>query len=162
MVFIPSMGKFFKLTAMRKIAIGMFLIILPFVVMLWLEYSVKAGQTPSIGWQFLANFLMTIAEIFVSISCLEFAYTQAPAEMKSFVMSLYLAASIGLGNLFTFLINQGIKYFNLTEGPSYYWVFVIYMFIAAIIFTIFSIFYKGKTYSQEQVPETEIADEVEP
>jgi POT family proton-dependent oligopeptide transporter len=163
----PVLGKFFRLTAKRKIAIGMFLIILPFFVMISLEHRIMAGEVPSIGWQFLANLLLTIAEIFVSISCLEFAYTQAPAEMKSFVMSLYLAASIGLGNLFTSLINQLIspgtflnnsliKYLHIkidfSEGPGYYWVFIIYMFIVAVIFAIFAAFYKGKTYSQDDAP----------
>jgi len=158
----PVLGKFFKLTAKRKIAIGMFLIITPFFVMITLRNLTMAGHQPSIGWQFLANLLLTIAEIFVSISCLEFAYTQAPAEMKSFVMSLYLAMSIGVGNLITSLINQGLKRFNMTEGSGYYWVFMAYMFIAALIFTIYSIFYKGKTYSQEQVPQSEIVVEEEP
>jgi POT family proton-dependent oligopeptide transporter len=148
----PLINKFFPLNAMRKIAIGMFLIISPFLVMVWLEYRVRAGEVPSIGWQFLGNFLLTVAEIFVSISCLEFAYTQAPKEMKSFIMSLYLAASIGLGNFITFLLNQFTKYFNLTEGPSYYWVFIIYMFVAAVIFAVFSAFYKGKTYTQDDAP----------
>ncbi len=158
----PVLGKFFKLTAKRKIAIGMFLIITPFFVTITLRNLTMAGHTPSVGWQFLANLLLTIAEIFVSISCLEFAYTQAPAEMKSFVMSLYLAASIGVGNLITSLINQGLKHFNYTDGAGYYWVFIAYMFIMAIIFTAYSIFYKGKTYSQEQVPQTEVVVEEEP
>ena len=33
---------------------------------------------------------VVVAEVFVSITCLEFAYTQAPKTMKSLVMSLFL------------------------------------------------------------------------
>ena len=31
--------------------------------------------------------MITAAEILVSITCLEFSYTQAPPQMKSFIMS---------------------------------------------------------------------------
>eukprot|EP00913_Durusdinium_trenchii_P006273 g5885.t1 len=43
---------------------------------------------PSIGWQFLSYLIMTSGEIMVSIVCLEFAYTQSPRKMKSFVMGV--------------------------------------------------------------------------
>jgi POT family proton-dependent oligopeptide transporter len=149
-VIYPVMNKFFKLNALRKIAIGMFFLIVPFLVIVWLEYRIRAGQTPSIGWQFAANFLMTAAEIFVSIPCLEFAYTQAPKQMKSFIMSLYLAASIGIGNLITFLINQLITDREFFKGANYYWTFIVFMFVASVIFAVVAAFYKGRTYTQDE------------
>jgi proton-dependent oligopeptide transporter, POT family len=150
----PLMNKLFKLNALRKIVIGMFFLIIPFLVIVWLEYRIKAGQTPSVGWQFLANFLMTAAEIFVSIPCLEFAYTQAPKQMKSFIMSLYLAASIGIGDLLTFIINQSITGRPFFKGPNYYWTFIVFMVVASVIFAVVAAFYKGKTYTQDEGAET--------
>ena len=47
----------------------------------------------------------------VSITCLEFAYTQAPVSMKSVVMALFLF-SVSLGNYFT----AGVNKFILVEG----------------------------------------------
>jgi POT family proton-dependent oligopeptide transporter len=146
----PVLNKFFRLNALRKMIIGMFFLIIPFLIIVWLEYKIRAGLTPSVGWQFLANFLLTAAEVFVSIPCLEFAYTQAPKWMKSFIMSLYLAASIGLGNLLTFIINNLIKDREFFKGPNYYWTFIIFMFVSSIIFAIFAVFYKGKTYTQDE------------
>ena len=43
----------------------------------------------------------------VSITCLEFAYTQAPKSMKSLVMAVFLA-SVALGNYFTAGVNKFI------------------------------------------------------
>jgi POT family proton-dependent oligopeptide transporter len=158
----PVLGKFFNLNALRKIVIGMFFLIIPFLVIVWLEYKIKAGEVPSIGWQFLANFLMTAAEIFVSIPVLEFAYTQAPKQMKAFIMSLYLAASIGIGDLWTFIINQLITGREFFKGANYYWTFIVVMFIASVVFAVVAAFYKGKIYTQDDVTDKEVAEEVQP
>ena len=42
---------------------------------------------------------ITGAEVLVSITALEFSYTQAPNSMKSFIMGLFLL-SVSLGNVF--------------------------------------------------------------
>ncbi|MHC4353909.1 MAG: POT-type proton-dependent oligopeptide transporter, partial [Planctomycetota bacterium] len=55
------------------------------------------GYKPSVGWQFFAYLILTAAEIMISITCLEFSYTQSPKKMKSFIMAVYLL-SISLGN----------------------------------------------------------------
>ncbi|KAF9138052.1 peptide transporter ptr2 [Mortierella sp. GBA39] len=51
------------------------------------------NQTPnnvSIAWQILSYFFIAISEIFASITGLEFAFTNAPATMKSVVMAMFL------------------------------------------------------------------------
>jgi dipeptide/tripeptide permease len=83
------------------------------------------ARWPSVGWQLLAYVVITAAEILVSITCLEFSYTQAPPQMKSFIMSLYLL-SVSLGNLFTALVNtfsQDAAGNALLSGAAYYWFF---------------------------------------
>ena len=42
------------------------------------------------NWQVFAYIIMTAAEVLVSITALEFSYTQAPKAMKSFIMGLFL------------------------------------------------------------------------
>src|SRR4051794_25337636 len=45
---------------------------------IWLDEGFKV----SVGWQALAFVVLTISEVMVSITGLEFAYTQAPRAMK--------------------------------------------------------------------------------
>ncbi|KAJ5782039.1 hypothetical protein N7457_003813 [Penicillium paradoxum] len=52
--------------------------------------GVAQGNNVHIAIQTPAYFFMGIAEIFASVSGLEYAYTKAPPSMKSFVQSMYL------------------------------------------------------------------------
>ena len=81
----PMINKVFKLTALRKIGIGLFLTAFSFLVPVWIETQIEAGIKPSVGWQFVAYIILTSGEIMVSITALEFSYTQAPKKMKSFI-----------------------------------------------------------------------------
>jgi dipeptide/tripeptide permease len=93
------------------------------------------ARWPSVGWQLLAYVVITAAEILVSITCLEFSYTQAPPQMKSLVMSLYLL-SVSLGNLFTALVNavmQDAAGRPLLAGAHYYWFFTGCMVAATLL-----------------------------
>lgn len=42
-----------------------------------------------IGWQLIQIFVMTVAEIMFSISGISFAYSQAPASMKSVLQAMW-------------------------------------------------------------------------
>ena len=87
----------------------------------------------------------------VSITGLEFAYTQAPNKMKSFVMALWLLA-VSLGNQFTSLINFLVPWLGRhgmnMAGASFFRFFTLFMLGTAILFVIVSRFYKGETYIQ--------------
>ena len=103
----PAFDKFFPLTALRKIGIGLFTMTLAFAVSTYIQTRIDAGQSPSIAWQFLAYGLLTASEVMVSIVGLEFAYTQAPRTMKSMIMSIFLL-SIFAGNMLVSKINDWI------------------------------------------------------
>src|SRR6185369_3551911 len=118
------------------------------IVQTWID----AGETPSILWQVLAFVVLTCGEIMVSVTHLEFAYTQAPKKMKSLVMCTYLVA-IGLGNWFT----AGVNFFIQNPdgsvklaGASYFFFFVGVLLVTATLFAFFARFYKGKTYIQDE------------
>lgn len=109
------------------------------------------GFKPNIGWQIFAYFLLTAAEVMVSITALEFSYTQAPNAMKSVIMSLYLL-SVAAGNEFTAIVNLLIENKDGTSklpGAQYYWFFTVCMLVAAIGFLYIAKTYKGKTYIQD-------------
>jgi solute carrier family 15 (oligopeptide transporter), member 1 len=58
----------------------------------------------SILWQVLAFVVITVAEILISVTGLELAFTAAPQSMKGFVTSLWLV-TVGMANL---LINKPV------------------------------------------------------
>ena len=148
----PAISRFFPLTPLRKIGIGLFLTAFSYVVIWYIQTMIDAGQKPSVNWQFLAYVILTLGEAMVSITGLEFSYTQAPNKMKSAVMALWLF-TVSMGNLFT----AGVNFFirnpdgsSKLDDQHYYIFFAELMFGAAVLFVIVACFYKGRTYLQSQ------------
>ncbi len=95
----------------------------------------------------------------MSITCLEFSYTQAPKALKSLVMAFFLM-SISIGNLFTAAVNffiQNPDGSSKLEGPDYYLFFAGAMAVTAIVFIPVSMRYREKTHIQDE--EVELAAE---
>ena len=146
----PAINRVFPLTPLRKVSIGFFVTIFAFSISAWIETQITAGLKPDIAWQFLAYAVLTAAEVMVSITCLEFSYTQAPRKMKSFIMALYLL-SVSLGNAFTSAVNFLIQNEDGTsklEGADYYWFFTGVILVAAFGFIVVAKTYRGQTYIQ--------------
>jgi len=149
----PALGRFLHLGYLNKIAIGLFITVFSFVLVAGVQMRIDAGYHPSIGWQLPAYLLLTSAEVMVSITCLEFSYTQAPRTMKSFVMSFYMAA-IALGNLFTSAVNFFIENpdgSSRLAGASYFWFFAGLMLVTALGFAWHSRNYQEQAYLQEEL-----------
>ncbi len=104
----PTLGKIIKLTPLRKIGAGLFITVLSFSIIALIQVSISEGNTPNIGWQFLAYLFLTAAEVMVSIVCLEYSYTQAPRNMKSLIMAIFLL-SVSFGNQITEFVNSVIQ-----------------------------------------------------
>jgi POT family proton-dependent oligopeptide transporter len=148
----PLLGRLIHLTALRKIAIGMFLTCAPFALSAWLQTRIDTGDAPSIAWQVLAYVLLTSAEVMVSVTCLEFSYTQAPRKMKSFVMAFFMM-SVAVGNLFTSAVNffiQNDDGSSKLAGASYFWFFTGLMLITATVFLLVIRRYREVSYVQEE------------
>jgi POT family proton-dependent oligopeptide transporter len=151
-VIYPLIGRVYPLTPLRKIGLGMFLTIGAFSISAIIEQAIQDGGRPNISWQVLAYVVLTAAEVMVSITCLEFSYTQAPNSIKSMVMSLYLL-SVSLGNLITAGVNAVIQNSDGTSklpGASYYWFFTGLMAVAAVMFVAVALRYRGRSYSQDE------------
>jgi POT family proton-dependent oligopeptide transporter len=151
-VIYPVLNRIWAMTPLRKIGIGMFLTAISFLVPVWIETQLKNGIQPSIGWQFVAYIFLTGAEVMVSITALEFAYTQAPRKMKSMIQSVELLA-ISLGNMFVAAVNDFIKNEDGTSklpGASYYWFFVIAMLVTTALFIPLTRWYKPREYIQDE------------
>jgi POT family proton-dependent oligopeptide transporter len=144
----PAIDKVFPLTALRKIAIGLFVAAAAFAIPTLIQLSIDQGDTPSIVWQLLAYVVLTAAEVMVSITCLEFSYTQAPKTMKSFVMAFFML-SISLGNLFTSAVNFIIRNpdgSSALEGADYFLFFTVLMLVTAVLFVVVAHYYRGHAY----------------
>jgi POT family proton-dependent oligopeptide transporter len=165
----PVINKFFKLTPLRKIGIGLFVAVPSFLIPAYVESQIPpelllfdtfgipimnapmgAFELPSVGWHLLAYVFITAAEVFISITCLEFSYTQAPKKMKSLMMGCYFALSVALGNAFTAGLNFWLDASGSASlsGPKYYLFFSGLMFATALLFVVVSPFYRGQTYIQ--------------
>src|SRR2546430_3186195 len=153
-VIYPAINRVFPLTPLRKIGIGLFLTGLSFIVIVWIQGQIDAGLRPSINWQFLAYIILTLGEAMVSITGLEFSYTQAPNTMKSSVMALWVF-TVAFGEFFVGKFNawdlnaDGTR--KLTDY-QYFTFFMWLMFAAAAVFVVVACFYKGRTYLQTQQP----------
>ena len=149
-VLYPAINRIFPLTPLRKIGIGLFLTALSFLPICHAQALIDAGQHPTIWWQMLAYVILTLGEAMVSITGLEFSYTQAPNSMKSAVMAMWLFA-VATGNI---LIAQFHRWNSLPEGKTkvtdlqFFEGCVAVMAVAACVFVVVASFYRGKTYLQ--------------
>ena len=116
------------------------------------EQGLQDKTISSVYWQMFSYFTISVAEIMVSITGLEFAYTQAPKKLKSLVMGLFMLSN-AVGNGFTSAVNLFIENPDGTSklpGASYYWFFTIAMLITAVLFVIVASFYREKTFIQDE------------
>jgi len=151
LVIYPALGKVVKLTAMRRIGAGFVVTMAAVLMSWWIEKQLDAGVTLHVGWQALAYLLLTTAEILISITALEFSYTQSPLRLKSFIMALYLL-SVALGNYFTARINGWIELQGSAaglDGAAYYWFFFKVIAVTTAIYFVVSRFYRETQYLQD-------------
>lgn len=103
----PWVSRVWPLTPLRKMGVGFFLMTGAFVTVSLIQVEIDGGGRPGISWQIFAFGLLTASEVLISIVALEFAYTQSPRKMKSFIMCFYLAA-VAVGNFLVAGVNSYI------------------------------------------------------
>jgi POT family proton-dependent oligopeptide transporter len=107
-----------ELTLLRRMPIGMALGATSFVIAGLLNIPVAAGEKLSVLWQILPYLVLTVSEVLVSISGLEFAYTQAPLTMKSVIQSFW-KLTVAAANLAVALASA-LAFFRGTALFFYY------------------------------------------
>jgi proton-dependent oligopeptide transporter, POT family len=145
-VLFPAAEKLgFKATPLRIMTSGMLIASTSFVAVALIQHVLDAGGPGSVhvGWQLVPYILITLAEVFVSITGLEFAYTQAPRRMKSTIMGFWLL-TVSLGNVLVSVV-------SLIKLPpvQFFWVFAGLMLAAGLLFGLRAYFYKQQDYVQE-------------
>ncbi|HLP08580.1 MAG TPA: hypothetical protein VK178_10470 [Opitutaceae bacterium] len=133
------------LRPLQRMTIGMALTALSFVSVALLQARIETAGPGQIHvlWQIIPYLIITTSEVLVSITGLEFAYTQAPRAMKSTIMGFWLL-SVTMGNILVAFLAP-LQTLSLT---TFFWTFAGLMGAAALIFAVIASFYRGKSYLQ--------------
>jgi POT family proton-dependent oligopeptide transporter len=94
-----------------------------------------------VAWQIPSYFLIAISEIFAAITGLEYAYTNAPASMKSIIMSFLLFTS-AIGSALNFAL------IPVTVNPKLLWMYASLSIVAFIIGIVFYIIFRNEHKQQ--------------
>lgn len=142
-------------SAVARMRWGMFIIAAAFVAVAAIQGLVDRGHYLSAFWMLVPYVLLTVSEILVSITGLEFAYTQAPRSAKSTVMSLWYVA-IAFGNLITAFVAQ----LNVFDGAAKFLFWAGMVTVVAGLFVVITRRYKEAEYvedDQPSLPKAELA-----
>ena len=130
-----------KVTPLRKMATGMFVAAFSFVAVAWIQAALDGGNRLNVAWQLVPYAFLTGAEVLISITGLEFAYTQAPRSMKSTIMSFWLI-TVTIGNLIAGVVSE----LNQFNGPLFFYFFAGLMAAVAVVFAIVAMRYTVVEY----------------
>jgi POT family proton-dependent oligopeptide transporter len=150
----PRLGKF--ATPLKRMSFGLFLTAASYLIVAFLQKQIEAGAHISVAWQTVPYIVLTTAEVLVSTTGLEFAFTQAAPEMKSTIMSFWLL-TVAFGSLLVTAITKVLS----GSGPgahtgsvstSRFLMYAGLTFVVAILFSIVAAFYKyrDETVAQDR------------
>ncbi len=148
----PTLARFgIKPSPIRRMTFGIVLAGISWIVIGGFQLAIDSGQRLSILWQILPYILLTLGEVFVSATGLEFAYSQAPQKMKGVIMSFW-SLSVTVGSLWVLLVNNSVKSESVTQAITsafgvsatsfQMFFFAVFAFVAALAFGIY-----GRSYT---------------
>ena len=113
-----------------------------------IQRVLDGGTLLSVLWQLIPYALLTTGEVLLSVTGLEFAYTQAPREMKGTIMSLW-NLTVTIGNLLVALVAK----LNVFESPAASMTFYgALICVAGVVFWVISRGYTSVEYYQAPAP----------
>jgi POT family proton-dependent oligopeptide transporter len=140
-----------RVSPLRRMGTGMVLASLSYVIVGLLQTRVDAGLQMSVLWQTLPYLILTAAEVLISTTGLEFAFTQAAVEMKSTIMSFWLL-TVAFGNLLVPIITKIQAHLISNAGgagsaavnTATFYLYAGLTFGVAVIFIVIATFYKER------------------
>ena len=137
LVFYPALRRFgYEPTALRRMTAGIALGGVSWIFVGAMQIVLDGGQPFSIAWQIVPYAFLTLGEVLVSATGLEFAYSQAPISMKGAIMAFWQLA-VTIGNLWVLVVNAGVKnegVISLIKSSGYGVIAVQMFFFAAFAF----------------------------
>lgn len=124
----PYIGKWS--TPLRRMGVGIVLAGISYITVAFLQHILDTGTQLSIAWQGIPYIIVTISEILVSTTGLEYAYVAAGKRLKSTVISFWYLAST-TGNLLI------VVFSSLVDDPASVSTFCLYGIMSMIVGLIF-------------------------
>ena len=116
LVLFPALARAgIAVTALRRMTAGIAFSGVAWVIVGAMQLVLDRGTLFSIAWQILPYAFLTLGEVLVSATGLEFAYSQAPQSMKGALMSFWLL-TVTVGNLWVLIVNAAVKNATVTSA----------------------------------------------
>lgn len=141
----PLLGRL--ATPLRRMSLGMFLAAVSYLIVAWLQNRIDGGAKLSVLWQTVPYIVLTIAEVLVSTTGLEFAFREAAPQMKSTIMGFW-NLTVAFGNLLVSVITLaaakvlGGGGHDVSITPKMFLFYAGLTFAVAILFSIIATKYK--------------------
>jgi len=119
----------------------------------WLINDIKENVV-SVGWILPQYFLITCAEVLISVTGLEFSYSQAPPSMKAVITACWLL-TVAIGNIIVLIVAEAAFF---ESQANEFFLFAGLVVAAGVAFAFLSVRY---VYVDEREFEEEILQEQE-
>lgn len=152
----PMLGRL--ATPLRRMSYGMFIAASSFVVVAMLQTWVDSGARVSIWWQTVPYLILTVAEVLISTTGLEFAFREAAPSMKSTIMGFW-NLTVAFGNLLVTVVTRlaativgggAAASGDVSVTPAVFNFYAGLTFVVAIVFSAVCTFYKYRDESAAQ------------
>ena len=138
-------------TPLRRVTLGLGCAGVAYFLVGWLQMRLEHGEQLSLLWQLMPYFVITVSEVLVSVTGLEFAFTQAPKAMKSTITSFWLLTSA-----FGQLIVVAITHFGGADGDGSsavsserFFLYGEWMLVVTVVFAVVATFYRYRKEEEE-------------
>ncbi len=129
-------------SALRRMGGGMVCAAISFLICAWLQTRLDAGVKLSLAWQLVPYVVLELGEVMLSATGLEFAYSQAPPQLKSTVMSLWLCTT-AIGNFLVAVITNLNSRFVHASGAAEFCFYAGLMLFVAALFAVIATRYQS-------------------
>uniref|UniRef100_H2Y7Q4 Major facilitator superfamily (MFS) profile domain-containing protein n=1 Tax=Ciona savignyi TaxID=51511 RepID=H2Y7Q4_CIOSA len=119
---------------LRRMTVGLILAGCSFIAAAILQIEIDNldlnPNTVNVAWMIPQFLIITVGEVFLSVTGLEFSYTQAPPSMKSVLTSIWLF-TVSLGNIIVLIIAEAK---GIEKQSDEFFLFAGLIFVAALLF----------------------------
>lgn len=120
-------------TTLRRMAVGMVLAGITYVISGWMQGRIDAGERLSLAWQLVPYVVLVAGEVLVSATGLEFAFAEAPKSMRSMMMSFWLLTIAGGHFLIAIFTDLNARFVKASGAKELYF-YAALMFVVSVIF----------------------------